>query len=186
MLSYADLEEGLRNGFERQERVANLSSLDFSGLPELPQESIGDRRNMVKNICSVFNCEIDLKDVVEVKRIATSSSKKTDRPRTLVVKFSNGMIRDELLTAIRKFNRSRESVDDKFNTTLIGISGPRVPIFVGETLTPKSRHLLYLARKCKREKGYKFLWTRGGVIFMKKDESSKAIRIDTEDVFNQL
>ena len=52
-------------------------------------------------------------------------------------------------------------------------------IFINESLTQCNKELFKDCLKVKKDKGFKFLWTNGGKIFMRKDqhEGSKVIQI---------
>ena len=67
-------------------------------------------------------------------------------------------------------------------------------IFIRENLTPEQRKLFYLTRQYTNkkvdadgkeavdgEKLYRYTWTKHGVIYIKKTEDARAIRIDTEE-----
>jgi hypothetical protein len=58
-----------------------------------------------------------------------------------------------------------------------------IPIFVNECLCPERRQVFIRARKERIERGYKFLWVRGGKVFVRKTEGSPAISLETiEDI----
>ena len=59
-------------------------------------------------------------------------------------------------------------------------------IYINEHLTTRNKHLFNLAKDKKRSKNYKFLWTRNGKIFIRKDERSDPITIDCEDTISVL
>jgi hypothetical protein len=52
---------------------------------------------------------------------------------------------------------------------------------VYEQLTPRNKKLLFIARQAGQNKGYKFVWVRGGKIFARKDQGEVLIRIQSED-----
>ncbi|KAG8241791.1 hypothetical protein J6590_078901, partial [Homalodisca vitripennis] len=45
------------------------------------------------------------------------------------------------------------------------------PVYINEALSPARRRLFAMAREIKRDKQYKYLWVRGGKIFLRKEES---------------
>ena len=56
------------------------------------------------------------------------------------------------------------------------------PIYINEHLTPKNKHLFMLAKEKKNSNQYKYLWTRGGRVFIRKDDSSAVIKVDSEEI----
>lgn len=70
-------------------------------------------------------------------------------------------------------------------SSLFGEKYGNHPIHINESLTKSNRLLLNKAKKIKIEKNYSFLWVNKGVILMRKNEGSKAIKICTlEDLEN--
>ena len=59
-------------------------------------------------------------------------------------------------------------------------------IYINEHLTSKNKHLFMLAKEKKNTNNYKFLWTRGGKIFIRKDDTSAVIKVDSEDIISTL
>ena len=59
-------------------------------------------------------------------------------------------------------------------------------IFVNEHLGPYQKHLFSLAKQIKTAKLYKYLWTRNGKIFMRKDDRTEVIPIISEASLNDL
>jgi putative hemolysin len=58
-------------------------------------------------------------------------------------------------------------------------------IYVNEHLTASNKNLFWLARNTK-QLGYKYCWTKGGKIFIRKDEESRVIRVTkTSDIPNE-
>jgi hypothetical protein len=54
------------------------------------------------------------------------------------------------------------------------------PIYIKESLTKEQSHLFYLARKFKKEHGYRFVWTRDGQIYLRKQEEQPVHEIRHE------
>ena len=59
-------------------------------------------------------------------------------------------------------------------------------IYINEHLTPTNKYLFGLAKQKQRTANYKHLWTRNGRIFMRKDDTSHVLSIDTELIINSL
>ena len=54
-------------------------------------------------------------------------------------------------------------------------------IFIVENLTENNRKLFHSAHELKPEKGYTFLWTKYGKIYVKKNTASSILRVDDEN-----
>ena len=71
--------------------------------------------------------------------------------------------------------RARKQLKD-LTTKDVGNSATN-RIFVSERLTKRKNELFRKALYAKKDKGFKFIWTSSGKIFLKKDENSDAIHI---------
>ncbi|CAB4000519.1 polycystic kidney disease 1-like 2-like [Paramuricea clavata] len=48
-------------------------------------------------------------------------------------------------------------------------------IYIDESLTPQSRAIFGEVKKFRNQQHFKFIWTRNGKVFLKKDESQQSI-----------
>ena len=65
-------------------------------------------------------------------------------------------------------------------------SGNERKIQIYSHLTPRLQELLHLAKMFQAQEGYKFCWAKGTAIFLRKTESSKPIRLNTNEDLKQL
>ena len=85
----------------------------------------------------------------------------------IIVKFTRRDIHDKLLIDTYKLK--------DLSTKDMGYSrSAHSKVFIAESLTKKQKKLFKACLQAKRDKGYRFLWTRYGKIMMRKDESSEA------------
>ena len=59
-------------------------------------------------------------------------------------------------------------------------------IFAKENLTPHRHKLHMVAKKFAKENNYKFVWTRDGNVFIRKDETSRAVMLKNQASFGDL
>ena len=59
-------------------------------------------------------------------------------------------------------------------------------IFINEQLTPGSRRLFNIASAKKRDPNWKFIWTKNGIVFLRKDEQSNIIKCTEEAIVNAI
>ena len=71
-----------------------------------------------------------------------------------------------------------------YDADLSDIKAERV--YINENLTKSSRNLLYLARRFKEEKGWKYAWSSSGTILLRKDEKSKVNVINSVEDIEKL
>ncbi|KAI5644444.1 hypothetical protein NE865_03551 [Phthorimaea operculella] len=163
---------------ERLELVENVmreSNVEVNGLPEHRTENLAVT---ITQLGKVVDCPIADGDIVNVTRVAKLNSE-SDKPRAVIVKMKNRLLRDKLLASVANFNRkfSKEKKDEKLNSSHLGIAGSRVPIYVSEHLSPTRKFLHAAARKKARELNYRFVWVRDGRVYVRKNEQSNAIHI---------
>ena len=73
-----------------------------------------------------------------------------------------------------KFYRARKKFKN-LTAADFGYGSLSNKIFINENLTRKNKELFNSCLKIKREKGYKFIWTNIGKIYMRKTDSSSSI-----------
>ena len=127
---------------------------------------------MVRQIARVTECKLEDTDIQMCTRIAKINNK-NPRPRSIVVRFNSKRSRDNFLAANIKFNKKAKSPTDKLNSSQLGLGGEKKPVFVAEHLSPAQKSLHAASRVRAKELGYKFVWVRGGRIYMRKTESSE-------------
>ena len=150
------------------EQYLRINNLEIVGLPD-PNEQAGETDE--KLIINAVNQLDGLSDVVRPEDIDISHPLKTqrrDNKNVHVVRFISRKKKADILAANRNF-KFREN-----------------DVFINEHLSPANRTLFASATGKKRELGYKFLWTRGGNIFMRKSDESAVISINCDDDLNNL
>ncbi|KAG8331046.1 hypothetical protein J6590_049483 [Homalodisca vitripennis] len=60
------------------------------------------------------------------------------------------------------------------------------PVYINEALSSARRRLFAMAREIKRDKQYKYLWVRGGKIFLRKEESGTITKITCQADLEKL
>lgn len=93
------------------------------------------------------------------------------RPRPLVVRFTRRHLRDEMLRAARV----RRTAD----TT--GVVSQPSRFYVNERLSWQNRKLFYLSRQMGNKENWRYIWTRGGRVYVRREAGARAHAIRTED-----
>nr|XP_021186553.1 uncharacterized protein LOC110373573 [Helicoverpa armigera] len=165
------------NSLDQSMREANL---EINGLPENKNEVLS---TIVTQLAGVVSYALKDCDIVKCVRVA-SMNKDKSRPRSVIVKLRSPRCRDELFSAITRFNKSHS--DNKLNTSLLGYGGNREPVYVSEHLSPTYKSLHAAARLRAKEKSYKFVWVRYGKIFVSKNENSGTILIKDKQSLEKI
>ncbi|CAH2097110.1 unnamed protein product [Euphydryas editha] len=160
----SDLSERL-SALEQNMRENNI---EINGIPESKSENLV---NTISQLAKTVNQPFADDDFLHVTRVA-KLNRDSARPRTVVVKLRSTRHRDALLAAVATYNRKNPK--NKLSSSHLGVDGPSVPVFVSEHLSPANKSLHAATRKKAKEMAYKFVWVRGGRIYVRKDEFSQA------------
>lgn len=174
--------EDLNSRIGRMEQYSRANNLEIQNVPEHRAENL---TTLVKQIATITNCTLVESDIQLCTRVA-KATKDSQRPRSIIIKFSSQRLRDNFLAAALKFNKKAKSPTDKLNTSHLGIGGDKKPVFVVEHLSPAQKSLHAAARIKAKELHYKFIWVRGGRIFMRKTENSEYKLIKTTQDLSEL
>lgn len=145
-----------------------------------------------ENLLSIFNqllrtvsCELPDMSIRGIHRVAKLKPH-SERPRNIVVKMVTPQVRDSVLAAVIKFNKSKNLAEDKLNALHLGFANRKQQIYVSEHLTLSNKQLHAAARTTAKEKCYQYVWTRNGRIFMRKNNESPSILVKSVDFLKTL
>ncbi|XP_045452137.1 uncharacterized protein LOC123661195 [Melitaea cinxia] len=158
----------LRADINERDQELLLNDIEITGITELDGENLTHVVNLVGNKIGV---NIDERDIVSVQRAGprrTSATSTRPRTRAICVRLARRSVRDEILRAAR-VRRGADSAG--FNID----AQPR-RFYVNERLTRTNRQLFYAARAKAKEAGWRYVWTRNGRIFARRDAGLNNIR----------
>ena len=158
----------LRKEINEIQQYLRVNNLEIVGLPE-PLQGESDEKLLLNAVNSLHG----IVDPIRPEDIDIShplKSQRKDGKNVHVVRFISRKRKAEIITA----KKSEENKNFKFREN---------DVFINEHLCPSNRALFASAATKKRTLGYRFLWTKGGNIFMRKDERSEIISITCEDDF---
>lgn len=170
----------LRNRSSKLEKQSRDRNIEIQAVPEDRNESVV---SLFKAVCEAVNNPIADSDIHACHRVAKMDSG-SKRPRNIVVSLTSPRLRDNLLSAVHRFNKEHKS--NKLSTHHIGLPGENRQIYVSEHLSPESKQLYAATRRFAKEKNYAFFWIRNGQIYLRKSDNTDAIRIKNTDVLKSL
>lgn len=147
------------------------NNLEINGVPERKSENLF---STISQLAKSIQHPLANDDVLNVTRVA-KLNRDDARPRNIIVKMRSTQQRDALLASVANYNKKNPK--NKLSSSHLGYDGPSTPVFVAEHLSPSNKSLHAAARIKAKEKAYKFVWVRGGRIYVRKDEYSKALWI---------
>ncbi|KAL4718093.1 hypothetical protein ACJJTC_015311 [Scirpophaga incertulas] len=163
------------------EQSARSNNVEIQCVPERKNENLVQ---MITQLSSVIKYNIKHEQILNCTRIAKIKPN-SPRPKSIVVQFISKKIRDEFLAASITFNRNK-SIQDKLNSSHLGLNGEKSPIFIVDHLSPLNKTLHAAARAVGREKGFKHVWVRNGRIFMRRTDDSDYIFVRDMDSLNSI
>lgn len=159
-----------------QELLSN--DVEISCVPETKGERLP---HIVLTLTSKLGLKLTEEDLVNCVRVGSLHNKSEadstlrPRPRPIVVRLSRRSLRDQLLREARaRRGATTEGAD---------LPGPPHRFYVNERLTRLNRQLFNRARELGRQRGWKYVWTRDGKVFARKQQGvdSPRHRIRTEN-----
>ena len=169
--------EHLKTRVEELEQYSRRSNLEIQGVPETSGENVS---SLLNGVARFLNVEMAASDIDAVHRVPHFSGITT--PKSIVVKFTRRAKRDEFLAAaVLKRKSLPAGSPPGFN-----IDGVSDRCFINEHLTSANKALFAKTRLKARASGYLYVWTRDCKIFVRKNNTSQAIRILSEGSLNSL
>lgn len=162
---------------EQQSRANNV---EIQCVPETKDEN---PIAIVLKLAEHLKCNITEDNIVKCTRIA-KLDRSNPRPRSIVIQMTSPKFRDALLASSIKYNKSNPN--DKLNSTHIGLSRNKSPIFVCEHLSPANKALHAAVRNRAKAMNYKYVWVRNGRVFVRKDDDTDYKIIGDMDALEKI
>jgi len=148
--------------------------LEISVIPKNDRQE--DVNEIVMQLGQKVGVNLKKEDISRSHRLPTRVNMNRERatfPPAIIVKFTS---RDVRARKVLKDVTSRSGYYEENK------------IFINKSLTQRNKELFKDCLKVKKDKGFKFLWTNGGKIFMRKDhsEGSRVIQITNANALRKL
>ncbi|XP_039301638.1 uncharacterized protein LOC120356727 [Nilaparvata lugens] len=159
-------------------------NLIISGIPETKNESIYEIFNCIS---AAISSQLTSKDLSIAHRLPNNNKAKNNI-KPIVVKFVRRQDKESWLADFKKM-----TYKDKSNcglpTRSINKSLPDGKVFAYQHLPPLPAPLLQLLHQVRGvalQKGYKYVWSKKGKVFVRKDSNQPAIIISCKEDLNSL
>lgn len=153
--------------FEEMQQYSRNVNLQIDGVPETSNENV---MQIVNKLSIAIDEPIVLNQDIQAAHRLASSNK--NRPRGIVIRFSNRQKRDNVLEKCKKA---------KLTSTTFVENVPATPVYVNEHLTLYYKKLLYEAKTYKFAKKVKYVWVKNSKILMRESDNSTIVRITKYD-----
>lgn len=160
-------------------------NLKIVGVPQINEnESAEDTANLCLKLFSSLGNDISASDIDIAHRVrlrnATTDNGRRRQPNAIICKFTRRMSREKLLASRRNTTQ--------LTTEALGLP-PTVEvnrIKIYSHLTPRLQELLHAAKAHQNTHHYKWCWAKGNAIFLRKTDTSTAIRLESLDDLSKL
>lgn len=164
----------LKLGLNDRDQELLSNDIEIAGIPEESGERCA---HLVLTVAQKLGVKLEDRDLVSVERAGpvrrpAGEGDPAPRPRPLVVRLARRVQRNELLAAAR--------VRRDTTTAGLGMSTTPSRIFLNERLTSANRQLFYRAREESSRVQWKYVWTRDGKIFARREHGSPRHRLRSE------
>ncbi|KAH9629436.1 hypothetical protein HF086_013350 [Spodoptera exigua] len=181
--SYEHLEKtiaDLKIQLNERDQDLLLNDVILSGIPESKTEN---PTHILKTVSLKLGIALDDRDIVNVERLGmvrrnfVANASQGDiaerpRPRVISVRLSRRAVREQLIRAAR--------VRRGLTTADLELSGQPQRVFVNESLTRTNARLFHQAREAAQRLQFKYVWTKEGRIYVRKEDGVSALRIRSE------
>lgn len=149
------------------EQYSRNCNLEIKGIPVTEEENLPQTLQQIGELLEV---NIEESDVDVCHRV---SVKKPNAIPNIIVQFRSRAKRDAVLQKARKARLTTHDLGHPSTTA----------VFIHEHLCPPMKQLLGMAVAQKKAKKWRFVWTNGGKIMARKDESAPIVHIrNAQDV----
>nr|CAH7748265.1 unnamed protein product [Callosobruchus chinensis] len=169
MNEHSELKADVQNLNERLndvEQTSRLNNIEVQGIPERANENLVD---ILKKIGDKIHLEIDPNQIDYIHRTQLNANSKT-KIKNIIVRFTRRQMKENFLASVKNLRATTGSP----KLLLEGLSDA---VYVNEHLTLNNKLLYRDARQAARDKHYRFVWTKNGSIFVRKDETSRIMLI---------
>lgn len=148
----------------------------INGIPEVENEKLETYITKIAKEMKINFSETDIKSAVRT----STHSKSSGLPSTIIVEFHDKNIRDEILQKKKDATFLNTNVICNTNANETGL------IYLSEQLTKRNQYIMKLARNLKRDNIIKYVWSKQGEIFIRRDDKDKAVKITNVLQLNKI
>lgn len=152
----------------KQQQWVRLQNIEITGVPEDKEENTVA---IVQKVSEYIGVDIALSDVEFAHRVQPRRAASAVRARPIIARLKQRILKDKIMASARKHRN--------LNTKEVGIAGEISKIYINEHLTKDNKILLKLCKQKAKELNYKYIWTKNCRIFVRKNEISPPISINS-------
>lgn len=172
---YADMETTiaqLKQDIQDRDQAILSNDLEIAGIPEGRTENV---THIVLTVANKLGVDLDERDIVVAERVGQPRALiegEAPRPRPISVRLAQRSRRSALLQAAR--------VKRGATTEGLGMTGTPRHFYVNERLTKQNRQIFQKARELASRHKWRYVWTRDGKIYVRREHGAERHIIRTE------
>lgn len=159
----------LNNRINALEQTYYVNNLEICGIPKLEGENVNTLSDIVKKVANVMG--VTTKGIIEARR-GFAPRRENAAPPPIALRFNTSTARDEWMAKRKNRDLTVGKVLD---------SQSNVPIYVNEQLSPFNKKLFWYAKQSAKDRNYKYVWSKYGKIYARKNDSMGVIKINSLD-----
>ncbi|XP_022777579.1 uncharacterized protein LOC111319005 [Stylophora pistillata] len=141
------------------------------GVPQLNQdESSASTSELCDRLFKAIGSAVSIHDIDTAHRVPTRSND-NGGPRPIICRFIRRLSKDDVMNHKRNASKVAPSAVGLPD----GASLSAVRIF--DHLTPRMQKVLFEAKRFKEQFRYQYCWSKGSLVYLRKDTTSRAIKI---------
>lgn len=144
------------------EQYSRCKNIEIKGVELTANENL--KQVVVKIVSKMGVEEVSEKAIEVVHRVNNRNNRE---PKDIIVQFKDREVRDRVIAKKREKIYNKDITNGK-NDNLI---------FVNEHMTTHNKQMFWEARNKCRDMNYKYVWTKDGKIFVRKQENERVFRI---------
>lgn len=168
---------GLKLELNERDQDLLCNDLEIAGIPEERNEN---PTHLTLAVATKLGVKLEERDIVSAERVGGITKRRAEhdrseslRPAPIVVRMARRAQREEFLSAAR--------VRRNTTTAGLGLASTERRLYINERLTRLNRHIFYKARTESQRANFKYVWTRDGKIFTRKEHGAERHRLRSED-----
>lgn len=155
----------LENKIRTMEQQGRECNVEISNLPERRSENLVA---IIESVGNEIKHPIRSSDIVAVHRVP-HGDQQDRRPKNIIVKFTNKVMRDNVLSAYRTVKA--------LDSNKLSVSGSPTRVYLNEHLTLYYKQLFRQCREAAKQHGYRYVWIKHGTVLTRKSDTSPVIAI---------
>lgn len=146
------------------------NQIEIIGIPQNANEKIEE---LLIKLTTEAKVEVERKDIEKAFRIKSKAGKEPP----IIIEFKEARMRDNVIKELKRL---------KPKTDILRMEPKGRNIYINESLSPKTKNILYRVKKAAYENKWNKVWTYAGIVHLKMEREGVQIKIETIEELETL